>query len=73
MQTELYAKAAAILAITGSYDTRVRPVSRRNQMFAVHFPEPLLGGLITGLIATAPILKPSGKVQTIELTSIPIF
>ena len=44
-----------------------------NQLFAVDFSEPILGNLVTLLVATASKLKPSGKGQMMDVTSGRVF
>ena len=64
-----YAKAEAILSVTGSEKTqyvRVHFCDASNQLYAVDFPEPILGKLVTLLVATASKLKPSGKGQMLD-------
>jgi len=76
MQGEFYAKAEAILSVTGSEKTqsvRVHFRDASNQLYAVDFPEPILGNLVTLLVATASKLKPSGKGQMMDVTSGRVF
>jgi len=65
-----YAKAEAILSVTGSEKTqcvRVHFCDASNQLFAVDFPEPILGNLVALLVTTASKLKPSEEGQMMDV------
>ena len=69
MQREFYAKAEAILSVTGSEKTqsvRVHFCDASNQLFAVDFPELVLGNLVTLLLATASKLSALRELEAQE-------